>query len=316
MNFQHLRSCIVIAEAGSFSEAARRMHIAQPALSERIAELEHSLGVSLFDRSRRGAQLSEAGKQFVEQARRILLDVSTLKASMLAISQSSRPKIRIGISPTLASLLIPKIFDICRQIAPNTEISLVEGMASDLSLLMAQGGIDFAVSHGIVESPAIMVYPVATDPLCAIYLLGDLSALAEMPFEELVRHPLLLPQRAQALRTLVEQHATKAGHRLRYAGDVDTLTGMIAAVEAGAGMAVLPQVALHGLRITDRLAVAVISEPVIERLVCMAVSVVSLNSSLARSLMQALQPVIRQLISEGKWSQARVIGSSDGCQMN
>jgi LysR family transcriptional regulator, nitrogen assimilation regulatory protein len=288
------------------------MHIAQPALSERIAELEQALGVTLFDRNRRGATLTEIGRQFVEQARRILLDVSTLQATMLAASQSNHPKIRIGISPTLAGLLIPKIFEVCRQISPLVEISLVEGMIAELTLSLAQGEIDFAVGYGFVESAAIMVYPMAIEPLCAVYKIEKSPAPQSISFEQVTRAPLLLPQRGQAMRALVEQHAAKAGHQLRYAGDVDTLTGMIAAAEVGAGVAILPNVALYGLNTSDQLAVVVISNPTIERTVSIAASVVSANSSLARLSALALQPIARLLIEQGSWLQARAIGKSDG----
>jgi LysR family transcriptional regulator, nitrogen assimilation regulatory protein len=311
VDIRQLRSCIAIAEAGSFSEAARRMHIAQPALSERIAELEQALGVTLFDRNRRGATLTETGKQFVEQARGILLDVSTLQASMLAASHANHPKIRIGISPTLAGLLISKIFEVCRKISPLVEISLVEGMTADLTLSLAKGEIDFAVGHGFVESAAIMVYPMATEPLCAIYKLENSPAPQSISFEQVIRAPLLLPQRGQAMRALVEQHAAKAGHQLRYAGDVDTLTGIIAAAEVGAGVAILPNVALYGLRTSDQLAVVVISNPTIERTVSIAASVMSTNSSLARLSALALQPMAKQLIEQGSWQQARAIGTSN-----
>jgi LysR family transcriptional regulator, nitrogen assimilation regulatory protein len=311
VDIRQLRSCIAIAEAGSFSEAARRMHIAQPALSERIAELEQALGVTLFDRNRRGATLTETGRQFVEQARRILLDVSTLKANMLAASHANQPKIRIGISPTLASLLIPKIFELCRQISPLVEISLIEGMTGDLALLLAQGEVDCAIGHGFLASPAVMVYPMAIEPLCAIYKLENSPPPQSISFEQVIRTPLLLPQRALALRALVEQHAAKVGHQLRYAGDVDTLTGMIAAAEVGAGLAILPHVALYGLRTSDQLAVVLISNPPVERTVSIAASIVSANSSLARVLALALQPTAKQLIEQGLWLRARAIGTSD-----
>jgi LysR family transcriptional regulator, nitrogen assimilation regulatory protein len=310
MDLRQLRSCIVIADSGSISEAARRMHIAQPALSERISELEQELGVTLFERSRRGILLTEAGSYFIEKARAILLNASELKADMQAKSGQSPVKLRIGISATLTSLFVPKLFDLCRHIAPDAEISLVEGVTHDLMQLIAQGGIDFAVSHSMQASASVMIYPLAKEPLCAIYRHHVISLPQPLTLQALLQHPLLVPHRAMALRALIEQHASLAGCTPKYAGDIDTLTGIVAAAQAGLGIAVLPKVALHGLQTMNELRVECI-EPWIERTVSIAISVVSPNAAMSQLVGQHLRPAIDEWISSGQWVRAQAIGAGD-----
>jgi DNA-binding transcriptional LysR family regulator len=86
MELRHLRYFVGVGEEQHFGRAAERLHVAQPALSRQIQDLEKELGFALFDRLSRGVRLNEAGKLFLTDARRILRDVDEAKLCMARIA--------------------------------------------------------------------------------------------------------------------------------------------------------------------------------------------------------------------------------------
>ena len=96
MELRHLRYFVAVGEEEHYGRAARRLHVAQPALSRQIQDLERQIGFRLFQRLPRGVKLNAAGKQFLADARRILQDVeeSTARAARVARGQSGT--LRIG----------------------------------------------------------------------------------------------------------------------------------------------------------------------------------------------------------------------------
>lgn len=119
MQLRHLRYFVRIVEAGSFSRAATLIHVAQPALSQQIAELGEKLGLSLLQRSARGVRPTVAGEVLYREASSILRQMEQLPGIVRSSSGEAVGTVGLGMSSTLAASLAGQIVDVCRAGLPK-----------------------------------------------------------------------------------------------------------------------------------------------------------------------------------------------------
>ena len=140
MELRHLRYFVGVGEEQHFGRAAARLHIAQPALSRQIQDLEREVGFLLFERLPRGVRLSEAGKMFLSDARRILQDVDDAKRRAERIALGQAGTLRVGIATAVSwHGLVVNAFREFRRRHPDVELVLhhllsvhqVEAVVSD-----------------------------------------------------------------------------------------------------------------------------------------------------------------------------------------
>ena len=124
MELRHLRSFAVLAEERHFGRAAARLHIAQPALSQHLRQLEHEVGVRLMDRSTRRVELTEAGRLLHDRTREILatLDRTTADLALLAAGRAGR--VRVGFVGTATYDVLPRVAQRVRAELPDLELDL------------------------------------------------------------------------------------------------------------------------------------------------------------------------------------------------
>src|SRR6204780_1524591 len=150
MELSQLRYVLAVAEAGNFTRAAARSNIAQPSLSQQVINLEKELGHKLFHRLGRKAVLTEAGKAFLERARRILFEVEDATKE-LSDHPSLERRITVGAIPTLAPYLLPDLIPRCRERFPNLQVNIREDFKATLIRELREGDLDLA----IVALPAV-----------------------------------------------------------------------------------------------------------------------------------------------------------------
>lgn len=133
-----------VARAGGFRAAAETLKIAPSAISERIAQLEETLGLVLFDRSRRGARLSPEGRRFLERAS-LLLDLRDSIASELAAGEGLEGTLRIGVAETIVHSSLPRLLERLRDEAPKMRLELSVDVSEDLQRALVEDAIDIAL---------------------------------------------------------------------------------------------------------------------------------------------------------------------------
>lgn len=159
MNINHYEYVIKIAKTKNFSKAAELLFISQPALSQCISRLEKKLGVQLFERDTINVSITEAGKIFIDDAKKILEINNDLLVKMQKLSNKPLNQITIGISQFYGKYFIPKIIPIFKNYMPSTNINIKESESSILEENLLQEIIDLAIFPVPVQSKQILYEP-------------------------------------------------------------------------------------------------------------------------------------------------------------
>jgi DNA-binding transcriptional LysR family regulator len=140
MDLKQLRYFVAVADAGSFSAGAKRAFVKQPTLSAAISELEKELKIELFERGARGITVTAAGHRILDRARVILRESELLKAA--GRSEPSRRPVRMGLLPTLPSILVASVLGRLRELDPNEVWTTEDASISQLRQRLATGRYD------------------------------------------------------------------------------------------------------------------------------------------------------------------------------
>ncbi len=127
MELRHMRYFVAVAEALSFRQASKQLHVSQPSLSVQIKQLEDELGVPLFRRSKRRVEITRAGEIFLSAAREILLKTKQASTAALHAESGEVGTIRLGFIPTASFHILPRLLEKIRSTLPLVNVELKEG---------------------------------------------------------------------------------------------------------------------------------------------------------------------------------------------
>src|SRR3954466_10179497 len=146
MEIHQLRYFCAVARNGTFTSASQAEHVAQPSLSQQILKLEAELGARLFDRLPRSAKLTVFGRAFLPKAERILRELREAKSELREMTGNEKGGVTVGIIPTIASYLIPKLLNGFAALHPLISINIVEDTTPVLLQRLNEGTIDIAIA--------------------------------------------------------------------------------------------------------------------------------------------------------------------------
>jgi DNA-binding transcriptional LysR family regulator len=245
LTLKQLRAFTAVADAGSFTDAAKKMYLTQSGLSLLVKELETELGVRVFDRNTRKIKLSTAGADFYPLAVKVLEDLDAAVKSTLQLQDKKRGTVRIACTPLYSSSLLPRALMEYRGRFPAIEVRLLDSLNEQALARVASGEADFAVapqrdSRGdIDEEPLFLdrfeIVSPASHPLTRHKRLHWRQVL-EYPFVSLTSD---YSRRLQN-DLLVHSHKLK----LTPAHEVSYLTTALGMVRAGLGVTAMPSSAL------------------------------------------------------------------------
>lgn len=246
MELRHLRYFIMVAETGGFSRAARLLHVAQSAISEQIRDLEHELGVPLFDRQNRRIRLSYQGEQFLEDARAVLDLANRAVANVQRTQRGEIGKLTIaffvgGMGPFFSSII--REF---RKTYPGIQVSLVEMAPGMQYQALQSGSIDVSFTRTLPATHASQLRSeqLHTEPFYAVMLrTHPLARQKSVYMRDLANEVFILNDRrySPAFFDKVITLCTEAGFPPKMGPTGSVSSGVIALVEAGEGIAILPQ---------------------------------------------------------------------------
>jgi DNA-binding transcriptional LysR family regulator len=246
MELRHLRYFEAVARHSHVTRAAAELHIAQPALSKQISQLEQELGVALFDRVGRNVRLTEAGEALLPHARAVMAQVEAGRAEMAERIGLRRGRSTVGTPPTVGTQLLPPVLADFNRRYPGIELRLREAGVQTLLDLLETGLTDVAIVTLPVEDEHLTVVPLFTEEMVVTVWRGHPRAGdGEVAIADLRDEPWVLSPENYELREATLSACHAAGFTPRVVldgGETDTLLRFVA---AGIGVALVPRLAVQ-----------------------------------------------------------------------
>jgi DNA-binding transcriptional LysR family regulator len=243
MDLRRLALFVAVAEQGSFTSGARAAHVAQPAVSLAIRELETELGAELFVRGRRGATLTAAGEALLGPARQTLRDVDTAAAAVAAVTGLIAGELDVASLATLAADPVAPIIGRFRSEHPGVTVRLAAPSdPSALAELVLSGAAEVGVTEQGATNEHLHEVPVHDQDLLLVSPPSRTagSALRPITLRELAREPLVLTEPGSSLRVVVDRALESIGKRAHCVVETEQREALVPLVLAGAGSTVLP----------------------------------------------------------------------------
>ena len=240
MQYRQLYYFVKIVEAGSFSQAARTIHVAQPALSQQIAELEASLGIALLQRSARGIKPTAAGQRFYDQASSILRRYENLPGLVRSSIGEAEGLVSVGMPGSLSTTLVGPFIERCRAAYPKITLSITDGDSDSLREEVEKGRLDLALPFEDEFFPVVHRQPLFRQNH---YLISSKDAAPTagptISLTEVAKIPLVLPGPLNARRVVINRTFAEAGLSLNVAAEASNVPSELSAVRSGASSTIL-----------------------------------------------------------------------------
>jgi LysR family hydrogen peroxide-inducible transcriptional activator len=259
---RQLEYAVAVADHGSFHAAARACHVTQPGLSAQVRQLELQLGVTLFERSRPRVLPTRAGEEVVRRARALLAGVIDLEQSARAVAQPLTGTLRFGVIPTVAPYLLPAVLPAVRRRHPKLALRLHEAQTGQLVALLQAGELDLLLLALEADLAGLETWPLFEDPFVAALPAGHrLASRREIREQDLTGEPVLLLADGHCLRDQVLSVCESSG--AAEAGDfrASSLATLVQMVAGGAGITLLPELAVRVEGATRDLALVPFRKP-------------------------------------------------------
>jgi LysR family transcriptional regulator, hydrogen peroxide-inducible genes activator len=246
MEIHQLRYFCAVARHGTFTRASEMEHVAQPSLSQQVLKLEGELGARLFDRLPRSAKLTVFGKVFLPKAERILRELDEAKTELLEMSGNEKGEVVVGIIPTIAAYLLPKLLNGFAARHPLITVKIFEDVTSALVQRLHDGTLDLAIAALPIAGSELAGEELFEEKFYAVLPEKHRRASrASISLKELNREPFLLLKEGHCFRDSL----IAACHKSRMSPSVIFESGqfatILAMVSAGMGVSAVPAMAVQ-----------------------------------------------------------------------
>ncbi|WP_206953265.1 LysR substrate-binding domain-containing protein [Trinickia acidisoli] len=245
MDLRQLRYFVKVVECGNVTRAAEALHIAQPAISQQMRNLERDLGMQLLERSVQGVAPTAAGQTLYRHAVELLRQADSTRELLRQDDELPQGRVSVAMPSSTARMVAIPLARMIRDRYPGIALELVEAPSAELGNLIGSGRVELAVVVDAVETRGVAAQRLLTE---ALYLI----AWPEFPMPsepvaiaELARMPLILPSAPNTIRSRVEWALREAGLPCEILFEASSTALLFAAVMAKLGVTILPWTAAH-----------------------------------------------------------------------
>lgn len=294
MDLKQLEYFVHVAELGSFTRASSVLGIAQPALSRQIRQLEVELRQNLLSRNGRGVTTTDAGKLLLEHSRGILHQVARAREDLGRVRGALAGRVAVGLPPSVSKMMTVPLTREFRKRLPNATLSISEGLSMSMREWLLAGRLDIALLYNPAPASEIDTIPLAEEDLYLVSRRSGEAKPAPVRLKDIAQLPLVIPNRPNAIRMLLETHMAGIGCKPPISLEIDGVSAILDLVADGAGHAILSKYAVA----TSANPVAYVINRIVEPRLVSKLSIATAAGRITTLTQQAVLALIQEVAHE------------------
>jgi LysR family nitrogen assimilation transcriptional regulator len=300
MDFKQLKYFTRIAELGNMTRASETLRIAQPALSQQIANLEAELETRLFDRSAQGVKTTSAGEVLYRHAKSLLKQFEDARIAVSHESDHPGGRVTIGIPGSTGKILaVPLVAELAAY--ERILLEIVERPSAELVDLVATGKIDIAVTVDAQLRRGTSIRPMLHEELYIVFPATQPPGRNTIRLKALSTHPLILPSAPSTIRQRIDAAFLAEHLTYRLVSEVSATDMLVRLVTAGLGWTVLPWAAVAEYVEQGHVGIASISQRPLLRELSLCVPDALPLSRAAEVVRDRVVMILERLLASGDW---------------
>ena len=249
LELANLRAFVAVAELGSFHAAADALHLSQPALSRRIANLEEALGARLFDRTTRRVSLTLVGRELSHKARFLLNQVESSLLGIQDLTDAWKSEVTIACVPSAVYYFLPTVLLRYQSKFPNIRVRILDEGANECLSSVIRGEAEFGLNFIGAQEPDVAFEPILREPFVLVCRRDDpLSRRRKLSWAEVASRRFITVSKSTGIRLLLDLALAEVSARPNWFYEVRHVSMLPALVEAGLGVAAVPRLAVPTAR--------------------------------------------------------------------
>lgn len=293
---------MAVIEAGSIARAAETLHLAQPALSAQMRQLEESLECHLLLRSSKGVVPTAAGMELIKRGKEVLRAFDTLRMIGRDMAAAPSGPVTIGLPASVGAMVSVPLVEAVVKRYPCIELSLLESTSADLGVQLAQGRLDITVLFEGNVVTSMQYEAVLEENLFVVGAACDRDSFALAALHDL---PLVMPARPNSIRLILDRACAMNAITPRIVAEISSPHSMLQLARAGIGATVLPGSMLNEKK-SAPLSTARIISPSLTRTICLASNSSVPDSPRVTAVRNLLRETLEKLVLSRKWPGARL----------
>lgn len=281
-----LKLVAAIADSGSLSRAANRVHLATSSASHRLTQLESALGVSLFTRHARGLTPTPAGESLLRHARQVFAQLEQMHADLAPYASGLNSQVTVFANTNAINCFLPEDLGVFLREHPNLRISLEEQPSPAIIRAVAAGQVDLGVVAAEGDFGTLDVVPYRRDRLVLIVAVDHpLAQKTRIAFADVLTEAFVCLHAGSAIHTFMMNHAARLGGSLDVRIQVRSFAAVCRMVAAGVGVGMVPS---SSVSVVDHLKVVEITDAWAPRDLHLCIRQRDALSPAARALFESL----------------------------
>jgi LysR family nitrogen assimilation transcriptional regulator len=302
ITLRQLHYLVAVADAGSFSAGADQTHVAQPALSRQLAQLEAQVGLRLLNRSRKGVVLTEGGIRLYNLARSMLERLGSVQLELRASEKRPAGVVTVALPPSVASMLAPRVLRELESRYPEVVLRIEDGLSLENGRSLEAALLDFGIVPTADELVDVEYEPLVRESLLLVERRNaSRRAPATVTFSQVARRNLVLPPRSFHTRRVIDEFAHASHLTLNIAYEQRSVTTIMSLVRDGLGATITNSPAVEQFWPPGTVSARRIVQPEMTRTMSLARPSQRTLSFAALAVYEVIKHFAIEAVKEGRW---------------